>query len=254
MSALTTTPIPAGWYPDPHGTLQQRWWNGSSWTQEIAPYKPTLSLIPADPLPKATGSTPNNLPAYNAIAVYGAAQAYTSEPGYSGAASTISAVAPAVDEWGIPAIPYQPFAMIPKLKTGVSIAPTQRYTAAIWGFVVTPLLLAFVTLGLSFGPSTLYTRFSLVSLIVLAVAALIALAIRDRRELSIDGHTSTASPAWLILTPIGYLVARAIIVRKQTGKSATAPLILSIFVVIAVIAWALLQPTSLAQVLAAAPL
>lgn len=42
MTVLPSTPIPAGWYPDPAGSFQQRWWNGSEWTNDFAQYRPTL--------------------------------------------------------------------------------------------------------------------------------------------------------------------------------------------------------------------
>ena len=42
MSVLPSTPIPAGWYPDPAGSFQQRWWNGTAWTNDFAQYRPTL--------------------------------------------------------------------------------------------------------------------------------------------------------------------------------------------------------------------
>jgi len=31
------TNIPAGWYPDPSGTTQQRWWDGAQWTEHYTP-------------------------------------------------------------------------------------------------------------------------------------------------------------------------------------------------------------------------
>ena len=42
MSTPSSTPIPAGWYPDPAGSFQQRWWTGQSWTNDFAQYRPTL--------------------------------------------------------------------------------------------------------------------------------------------------------------------------------------------------------------------
>ena len=54
MSVLPSTPIPAGWYPDPAGSFQQRWWNGTSWTNDFAQYRPTL--IHSAPLAEAIQS------------------------------------------------------------------------------------------------------------------------------------------------------------------------------------------------------
>lgn len=41
---------PPGWYPDPHQANQQRWWDGSNWTQHVAG-------TPEDPLAGERGST-----------------------------------------------------------------------------------------------------------------------------------------------------------------------------------------------------
>jgi len=33
---------PANWYPDPHNPLTQRWWDGSSWTDQTRPALPAV--------------------------------------------------------------------------------------------------------------------------------------------------------------------------------------------------------------------
>jgi Protein of unknown function (DUF2510) len=269
MSAISALPIPAGWYPDPLGTLQQRWWNGNGWTSEIAPYRPTLSLIPADPY-----VPPENLavlPAYSVISAYGAVQAYPAEPAQSrptrplpaelyfssGQSSTTHETALLEPDFIVEAPRPFAYATIPsvsRISSRVLDRPTQRYTASVWLLSVTPLFYGALSIALSFGPVGLYSRFSQVSLIVLAIAAMLTFAIRDRRQLSFAGHARTATPAWLLLTPLAYLLARAIIVKKLTGFGAIAPLILGILVVALLVGGALLQPSTLAQVFAAAPM
>jgi len=51
MGVTATTRLPAGWYPDPDGGDQRRWWDGQEWTQYTADFqRPTsvdeLVLVP----------------------------------------------------------------------------------------------------------------------------------------------------------------------------------------------------------------
>lgn len=38
-----TEPTPAGWYPDPQNSGQQRYWDGNTWTQQFAPAGPAAA-------------------------------------------------------------------------------------------------------------------------------------------------------------------------------------------------------------------
>lgn len=55
MSIVSRTAIPAGWYPDPEGSPQQRWWDGSLWTDSLAPYRSVEKLV--DAATRATETT-----------------------------------------------------------------------------------------------------------------------------------------------------------------------------------------------------
>jgi hypothetical protein len=44
MSSLNQTIAPAGWYRDPLGLPQVRWWNGMSWTNRIEAIRPEISV------------------------------------------------------------------------------------------------------------------------------------------------------------------------------------------------------------------
>ncbi|MFC4122650.1 DUF2510 domain-containing protein [Nonomuraea zeae] len=55
-----TTQTPAGWYPDPYGEPQLRWWDGSQWTdathaQEQRPGQPQQPASGPQPQPQAPG-------------------------------------------------------------------------------------------------------------------------------------------------------------------------------------------------------
>ncbi|MBG0560425.1 DUF2510 domain-containing protein [Actinoplanes aureus] len=46
MSDTTATAVPAGWYADPAGAPQQRWWDGFRWTDHVQPAPFVMSLRP----------------------------------------------------------------------------------------------------------------------------------------------------------------------------------------------------------------
>lgn len=45
MSSVIENPVaPAGWYTDPLGLPQVRWWNGVGWTNRIEEIRPEIQL------------------------------------------------------------------------------------------------------------------------------------------------------------------------------------------------------------------
>jgi hypothetical protein len=51
MSIAQQSSIPAGWYPDPEGRPEKRWWNGSGWTGSYAPVVAApVAAAPAIPM------------------------------------------------------------------------------------------------------------------------------------------------------------------------------------------------------------
>jgi hypothetical protein len=46
--SLSTSEVPTGWYPDPSGERQWRWWTGGAWTASTIPYgepAPPVSMV-----------------------------------------------------------------------------------------------------------------------------------------------------------------------------------------------------------------
>ncbi|WP_161972336.1 DUF2510 domain-containing protein [Glaciihabitans arcticus] len=125
---------------------------------------------------------------------------------------------------------YQPFAMIPEVRKGTDLKPARTYTAAAWLIALLPLLMVGVGVGIVLFYPEFYSRFAQVGIVAVATLVSFALAARDRSELIRAGHARAASAAWMILTPVGYFVARMIFTARQS-KGGAWPLVLFIAVV-----------------------
>ncbi|MET4781504.1 DUF2510 domain-containing protein [Glaciihabitans sp. UYNi722] len=47
MPSVNPSAVPAGWYRDPLGLPQVRWWNGASWTNDIQERRPEIQMVAA---------------------------------------------------------------------------------------------------------------------------------------------------------------------------------------------------------------
>ena len=279
---MTETPqsrIPAGWYPDPRGLPQRRWWDGSSWTHALesppappaaGPAVPAYANMPgpsvrrvpspnapmvhhainAEPSAHEAFPTRRQLrdaaavlelaPAASTAAAVSLAGAFAAADPFTPAASSAGQVAPAVAAYASTApsllpvrapdaavaapatipddIEYRPFGMTPRITTGTVEAPTHVNTGSVWLLAVLPTILLGAITALALLAAEFYTPFILGGLIFVSAIGSLALAVGDRRRLVQRDHRSTASPAWTLLTPLAYLVARAVRTRQQAGR------------------------------------
>ena len=314
--APTRTAIPAGWYPDPRGSAQRRWWDGTAWTHALEappePVTPVYANLPGPgtpayanlpgparrtPSPSAptvrraldpeahTAPAEQPLPSRRQLREAAAALEAQRQLREPAAPSPVYAMGPAVSQSFTPAaatpvaapvsapVPapvalpvvsapvaspvsapvappiaaspvessianpvlssgpaYQPFGLAPKITTGVVEAPTSVNTPSVWIITALPAVaLAIAAALIAFAPD-FYTPFTQGALaFVLAVGA-VALAVHDRRQLVLRSHQATASPAWILLTPLAYLVARASNTKKQAGRGWAPALVFVLFV------------------------
>jgi len=318
MSLVPTSPasaVPAGWYPDPQGSFQQRWWNGTAWTNEFAQYRPTLNYTPAVQL-AADQASPAQLQAaaqvaaaFEAVRVadlqqasytpqYGAIQSLETQqspevlpsrssvqtleaiptgpqpglpqevatPALAGQPTALapipqfpgampSASTPAL----VPSTPasslqpsravnpsvfddYNPFGMIPEVRSGVRDRPVKRLTAAVFLLALVPAVVVAGAVALASYLPEFYTLFAQVALAAVLIVALLGLAAIDRRALKVNGHESTAWAALALIPPV-YFIARTVIVTRETGRGSPLPLVLAIVVLLGIGAAFVLEPS-----------
>ena len=194
MTSTAGPPTPAGWYPDPAGTDQLRWWDGAAWTAHLSP-RPTPVPSPAPYVaptpqfsPQATQMGSNNL--------YG---------NYGGGSYGMTMQDATPTRWNTPAIwiiIFLPFVIV----------------ALAW-LVLPPIVIAVAANPADAG----LLGFGDFGTVVVLYAIYIALAYSDRRKLREWGYTNPPSPWWMLLA-IVYLILRTSRVRRESGHG-IAPLV-----------------------------
>jgi len=212
------------------------------------PATPTLlapSSAPA-PAPTATPAAPSTTTAATMTPAMAPAMAPT---------NALAISAPAVPAYRVPEtaafVPpvattpvsssYQPFSMIPEVRKGTDLAPSRTYTGAAWTVALLPLVLVGAAVALVLFAPEFYSRFAQVGILAVATLVSFALAARDRAELLRAGHARAASPAWMILSPIGYFIARLARTSRES-RGGGWPLVVFVAIVAACTAGVTLLP------------
>jgi hypothetical protein len=125
---------------------------------------------------------------------------------------------------------YLPFASVPEVRRGVRSRPRQSYTAAVWLLALSPIFLAASVYAIAYFLPHLYSVAAQSLLVALFLALGFVLAVADRRQLYYAGHDRTAHPAIALLSPLVYLIVRAVTASRETGKGSAWPVIVLVLV------------------------
>jgi len=147
-------------------------------------------------------------------------------------------------------VPYQPFGMVPTISRAAAASPPPEtvYTGSVWGIAVLPVVVVAAAYAVAVGASEFYSAFAQGGLAFIFVLVTVVLAARDRRELLDSGYRNAASPAWLLLTPLAYLLARSAHTAKAFSPG-VLPLIVWVLGIAAIAAAAFTNPEAVRQIL-----
>ena len=233
---------PAGWYIDPDGGVQLRWWSGLVWTDHRAP------LTDHRPEPADESGPAESGPAERGAAESGAAESGAAEraPAHpltrrevrqleEQAAATlalpppVTRIAPISNygwerEAGVRAeLPLRHLPVAEPVHLYRDI-PSRWSSASVWVIAFMPWITV-VTVFAAMVVATLAPRawWWWLGALVLPFLLTLAAAQRDVKRLRIWRHTTVAHWAWSLLGPPGYLIARTVVLRRHAGLG-SAPL------------------------------
>lgn len=209
-AAAPTPQVPAGWYADPTGAPHERWWDGTQWHDATqAPAANSFAIV--DDIP--TYASVLSQPYADDVAAEPRAQVparggYTPMGGYSSASASFS---PSTHGWASEPTPLDPS------------------TTWVWGVVWSPLIYALGTVvALAIGGFDLTSSSDLSSnsargLSVGAFIGMLVLARNDGIQLKERGF-STFGWGWMFFGPLVWLIGRTVMVHRQAGRG-IAPLL-----------------------------
>ena len=201
----TDAHVPAGWYPDPSGAQQLRWWDGTQWTAHFAPLAGAAQAQqqPVQPQP-----------------VYAQQPAYPQQPGYAqqpAYGQTYAPVRPRLADgariynvyiWLVVALPFVSLVLLPFYQPHFDVVATEHgYTSYGNPFGM-------------FGPM----YFAIVGIGFLAYALSVVFSWLDYRELERIGVVRPFHWAWTFLSALVYVIGRSVIVRRVAPGRGLAPI------------------------------
>ena len=197
-----TLPVP-GWYDDPSNTVpgQRRWWTGEAWSD----------FVEAPPEPGAVASLSSLVPDV---------PDFTAKPVVvATAAAEVSPYASSSSIGG-----YEPMSRGRAEAIVFRDIPSRWGTASIWLIALSPILqtVAVVLIVLATWASG-FNLGVLIAALLVPPLLMIAWSYRDRARLDSFGYDEPAHWAWMLLSPLAYLIARTIAVRK-VARVGSAPL------------------------------
>ncbi|QIZ97459.1 DUF2510 domain-containing protein [Leifsonia sp. PS1209] len=201
----TDAHVPAGWYPDPSGAQQLRWWDGTQWTAHFAPLAGAAQAQQQQPVQPQ--------PVY-------AQPAYTQQPGYPqqpAYGQTYAPVRPRLADgariynvyiWLVVALPFVSLVLLPFYQPHFDVVATEHgYTSYGNPFGM-------------FGPM----YFAIVGIGFLAYALSVVFSWLDYRELERIGVVRPFHWAWTFLSALVYVIGRSVIVRRVAPGRGLAPI------------------------------
>lgn len=111
---------------------------------------------------------------------------------------------------------FVPFATAITPRSPARDQPDVVNTLSSWVLAFIPMLYP-LTLILVIFALDIYIPAVQAGIALIFVLWMVVLAVRDARELRTARYEKVASPAWILLGPLGYLIARGITVNKATG-------------------------------------